>query len=224
MTWSPENVDIGVQSLLFQIYPILLSTLLSVNRKQLTVSDAHFAIAVSSSPLTVYLVVASIGDLFGIKTGLCKRIKSHRRIIRALGAVVLPLWTGLSMTSRMSRTAFTDSPCSDDFSFGGWLMDTMFTLPTSIESPGFMGDIFGKISALIFLPILCFLVKSWDQVAVGILAYWEGVSEPSRLFCTPWGWLFITWMYVKCAWCALIAVILWLARSDAIKVCYRPQP
>ena len=139
MTWSPENVDIGVQSLLFQIYPILLSTLLSVNRRQLSTFDAYFALLLSSSPLTVYLVAASIGDLLGIKTGLYKRIKSHRRIIRALGAVVLPLWTGLGMTTWMSRTAFTNSSCPGDFSFGGWLMDTVLNLPASIVSPGLVG-------------------------------------------------------------------------------------
>ena len=224
MTWSPENVDMGVQSLLFQIYPILLSTLLSINRQQLSVLDAQFAILVSSSPLTVYLVVASIGDLFGIKTGLYKRIKSHRLIVRALGAVVLPLWTGLSMTTWMSRKAFKDSSCSDDFNFGPWLWDTMLNLPASIVSPGFIGDHFGNSSELIFLPIPFFLVKSWGQMVVCILADWEGVSEPWRLFCTPWGWLIITWMHVKCAWCVLIVVTLWLARSDTVKVCYRPQP
>ena len=90
-------------------------------------------------------------------------------------------------------------------------MDTVLNLPASIVSPGLVGTNFGSISALIFLPILFFLVKSWDRVVVGILAYWEGVSEPWRLFCTPWGWLIITWMHVKCAWCVPPAVIPWSA-------------
>ena len=224
MTWSPENVDMGILSLLFQIYSILLSTLLSINRQQLSSFDAYFALLLCSSPLTVYLVVASIGDLFGIKTGLYKRIKSHRLIICALGAAVLPLWTGLSMAAMMSRKAFKDSPCLFNSGFETWLMYTLFNLPTSIVYPGAMGYIVGNFSTLIFLPVLFFLVKSWDRVVVGILAYWEGVSEPWKLLCTPWGWLIITWMHVKCAWCVLIAVILWLAGSDAVKVCYRPQP
>ena len=72
VTWSPEKVDVAILSLLFQIYQILLLTLLSVNRQKLSVTDAHFAIGTTSSPLTMYLAVASIGDLFGTKTGLYK--------------------------------------------------------------------------------------------------------------------------------------------------------
>ena len=69
MTWSPGDVDVGIQSLLIQVYPILLSVLLSIdvniNKNQLSTFDAAFALTLSSSPLTVYLVVASIGDLCG---------------------------------------------------------------------------------------------------------------------------------------------------------------
>ena len=223
MTWSPENVDMGVQGLLFQNYLTLLSTLTSVNRQQLSFIDAHYALWVGSSPLTVYLVLASIGDLVGIKTGLYKRIKSHRLIIRALAAPVLPLWIGSSMTIWMSADAFVGSSCYGGMSFKFWFGVTMSTLPAPIEYPGLLGIHFGKISALILLPIPFFLVKSWDQVVAGILAYWEGVPEPWRLFCTPWGWLVITGMYVKCAWCVPVVAVLRLAGSDTVKVCYQPQ-
>ena len=161
----------GIQSLLFQIYLILLSTLLSINRRQLSVGDANFAAFASSSPLTVYLVAASIGDLVGIKTGLYKRIKSHRPIIRALAALVLPLWIGLSMAARMSKNTFEDSTCYADPSFKNWFTATVSNLATSIGSPGLLGFYFGEISALLFLPIPFFLVKSWDRVVMGILAY-----------------------------------------------------
>jgi ribose/xylose/arabinose/galactoside ABC-type transport system permease subunit len=120
VTWSPGDVDIGIQSLLVQIYPILLSTLLSINRQQLSTSDASFALVLSSSPLTIYLVFASICDLFGIHTGLYKRIKTYPLIIRTLGALVLLLWTTLSMVSGLSPSAFKDSSCYT-LSFGGWL-------------------------------------------------------------------------------------------------------
>ena len=109
VTLSPGDIDVGIQSLLVQIYPVLLSTLFSVNRQQLSIFDAGVARSISSSPLTIYLVVASICDLCGIRTGLYKRIKSYRSITRILGALVLLLWTGLSMTIAMSATAFKDS-------------------------------------------------------------------------------------------------------------------
>ena len=207
VTWSPENVDMGVQGLLFQNYLTLLSTLLSVNRQQLSIINARYALWVSSSPLTVYLVVASIGDLVGIKTGLYKRIKSHRLIIRALAALVLPLWIGSSMTLWMSTNAFVGSSCFRAMSFKTWFEDIISALSASIETPGLLGIMYGRISALFFLPIPFFLVKSWDQVVAGILAYWKGVPEPWRLFCTPWGWLVITGMHVKCAWCVPIVAV-----------------
>ena len=117
MTWPP--VALGVQSLLIQIYLVLLSTLLSIDRQQLSLFDAHSALLLSSSPLTIYLVVASIGDLFGIRTGLYKRIKSYHLIISILGGLVLLLWTGLSMTTSISTMAFKDSSCYPG-TFVGW--------------------------------------------------------------------------------------------------------
>jgi hypothetical protein len=65
--------------------------------------------SLSSSPLTVYLAVASICDLFGFKTDLYKRIKSHRRTTRILGALVLFLWLGLSTSLTLSDQAFVNS-------------------------------------------------------------------------------------------------------------------
>ena len=201
MTWSPESVDMGIQSLLFQIYPILLSTLLSINRQQLSLADAHFVISVSSSPLMLYLVVASIGELVGIKTGLYKRIKSNRLIIRALGAMVLPLWTGLSMTTSMSGKAFKDSSCSKT-DFKTWFMDLGSLLLNSIAFPGFLSLFSGPLlTILITLFVTRVLSKCRDQVVLEIRAYLGGVSK-------PWGRLLMPWVFVKCAWYAPIVVTL----------------
>ena len=202
MTWSPENVDMGIQSLLFQIYPILLSTLLSVNRQELSTPDVHFALLLSSSPLAVYLVVASIGDLVGIKTSLYKQIESHRLIICALGAMVLPLWIGLSITTWVSRKAFKDSFCMGDNSITSWLSNLMAPLFGFAVCPGilcFFVDAYSPL--LVYPPILFFLVKCRGQVVMGIRAYWKEVPK-------PWGWLLTPWAFAKCAWYAPIVVIL----------------
>jgi hypothetical protein len=92
----------GIQASLIQICPIFLSTLLSINRQTLSLYDASYALLITSSPLTVYLAVASVCDPFGFKTDLYKRIKSYRRTTRILGALVLFLWLGLSMTLTLS--------------------------------------------------------------------------------------------------------------------------
>ena len=214
MTWSPENVDVGVPSLLFQIYQILLSTLLSVNRHQLSTGDAHFAINTTSSPLTVYLAVASISDLFGIKTGLYKRIKSHILITRALGALVLPIWTGLSMTIWMSGTAFKDSSCNRHRGFVDWLTDLLSYFLHLFILPGFLSGVVHLAPLVVFLPILSFfvffLVRCWSQVVAGVRAYFKGVSGPWRLilFFTPLGWIVLSGVFIKCAWYVPVATIL----------------
>ena len=210
VTWSPENVDVGILSLLFQIYQILLSTLLSINRQQMTSPDAHFAIQATSSPLTVYLAIASIGGLFGIKTGLYKRIKSRRLIIHVLGALILPLWTGLSMTTWMSRKAFKDSSCVYKFSFVDWLVYLCWYFVYSVGFPGLLSSFYYVAPIVVFLPILFFLFKCRSQVAAGIRAYLKGTSGPWRLILlfTPLGWIVLLGVFVKCAWCVSVATIL----------------
>ena len=213
VTWSPESVDVGILSLLFQIYQILLSTLLSINpdnHKRLSVNDAHFAIQATSSPLTVYLAVASIGGLFGTKTGLYKRIKSYRLIIHALGALILPLWTGLSMTTWMSGKAFKDSSCGHKLRFVDWLVYLGWYFLFSIGFPGLLSAVYYIAPIVVFLPILFFLFKCRSQVAAGIRAYLKGISGPWRLILlfTPLGWIVLLGVFVKCAWCVPVATIL----------------
>ena len=134
VTWSPGDVDVGVQSLLVQFYPILLSTLLSIGRQQLSRFEAFFALLLSSSLLTIYLVVASICDLFGIHTGLYKRIKSHRLIIRTFGASFLLIWTGLSTAVVMSTSAFEGELCGGG-TFVHWFQSIIGLLVTSPVFP-----------------------------------------------------------------------------------------
>ena len=192
----------GIQSLLFQIYPILLSTLLSVNRQQLSTPDVHFALLLSSSPLAVYLVVASIGDLVGIKTSLYKQIESHHLVTCALGTMVLPLWIGLSITTWVSRQAFKDSFCMGDNSIKTWLHNLEAPLFDFAVCPGLLCQLVGPFSLLfVHPPILFFLVKCRGQVVVGIRAYWKEAPK-------PWGWLLTPWVFAKCAWYAPIGVIL----------------
>ena len=195
MTWSPGDVDVGIQSLLIQFYPILLSTLLSINRNQLSTLDARFALLLSSSPLTIYLVVTSICDLFGIHTGLYKRIKSHRPIVRALGALVLPLWTGLSVTLSISARAFKDSSC-EVLTFADWLRDTAISLlalfPVLNGAPGPV--FWGFLSTLALLWCFCML-RSMSQLKADGRLNREGLPT-LRGF----------WTLLKKIWCVPVYV------------------
>ena len=211
ITWSPGDVDVGIQSLLIQFYPILLSTLLSINRDQLSTSDASFALLISSSPLTIYLVVTSVADLCGVQTGLYKRIKSHRLIIRTLGVSLLLIWTGLSMTLSMSTSAFKDSSCYPE-TFLTWLLYISFFLASFFMGPGDLPLLPG-IGWAAFIPWFICLARRWSQVREDVKLHSEGASK-WRVFCT----------WVKCAWYVPVEVGPRLAKSNAIKVHYRPQP
>ena len=142
-TWSPEDIDAGIQASFLRIYSIFLSTLFSVGRQQLSLFDANFALTVSTSPLTVYLSAASCCDLLGIKTGLYKRIKSHRPVTRVLGAQIPLLSFVLSMIITLSDRALIDSQACKGSTFVTWGVGTFPLLPgllhrTQISIPTFL--------------------------------------------------------------------------------------
>ena len=201
----------GIQSLLIQFYPIILSALLSINRKQLSRFDVYFALRVSSSPLTIYLVVASIADLCGIRTGLYKRIKSYRPIIRALGASVLLIWTGLSMSLWMWASSFEDDACKGSWTFVNWIRSTMDVLSLSLMYPGGIIPLPG-LEWVIIIPWFVCLARRWSQLRAGVKHRSEGASR-----------LRVFYIWVKYAWCVPVGVDLRLAKSNVIKVHYRPQ-
>ena len=123
MSWPSEGVDAGVIASIAQLYCILLSTLFSINRQQLSLFDANYALTVTSSPFTIYLVFSSIRELLGYETGLFERLESHPRVIRFFGALLLPVWLGLRITLLLSGKAFKDSQLCDNTTFSDFLMD-----------------------------------------------------------------------------------------------------
>ena len=210
MTYSHGDVDLAIQSLLVQFYPILLSALLSVGRGQLSIFDAEFALFVSSSPLAIYLSFASVCDLCGIRTGLFKRIRSHRHIIRTLGALVPLLWTALSMIKGLSSTAFRDSSCGPTFTFLGWLEATTLSLINSLLSPG-MQDTPGTGLALL-VPFFVLLFRRRSQVWADVQLSLDGASK-----------LHVPLTWVKCAWYVSVPIGHGLAEPNARKVHNRPS-
>jgi hypothetical protein len=200
VTWSPGDVDTGIQVTLIQIYPILLSTFVSIKRRSLSLYDATFALLLTSSPLTVYLVVASICDLCGFETHLYKRIKSHRQTISFFGAMVPFLWLGLSLTITFSDKAFINSELCSGSTFTDWLLDVFWSL--LIYSPilgGYLNLGFGIIPALVLAFMLC-LFRRRSQAKESFRADMEGKSKFRRALWAPW-------MFVKCAWCVSVVAV-----------------
>ena len=193
MTFSPGDIDVGIRATLIQTYPILLSTLLSINTRTLSLFDAGFALLLTSSPLTIYLVVASICDLFGFETNLYKRIKSYRRIISILGVLIPLLWLGLSLTLTFSDNAFIGSEFCSNSRFTDWLLNTFLSLLFESPFQSNLGVGYGVLPTFALAFGLC-LFRRRSQVMKDLRADREGRSK-------LWGRLRIPWTFVKSAWC-----------------------
>ena len=211
MTYSDGDIDLATQSLLIQFYPILISTLLSIKRGQLSVFDAYFALILSLSPLAAYLSFASMCDLCGIRTDLFKRIKYYRNIVRTLGALVPLLWTALAVIERFSGKAFLDSPCIPALTSLGWLNEHFVT--ETILSLSAIGRFLPSGLGLVVLfpfPVLLFRRRSqmWAHVQLSL----DGASR-----------LHVPFARVKCAWYVSILTGPILTKSNARKLYYRPS-
>ncbi|KAF9017422.1 hypothetical protein BDZ89DRAFT_1140723 [Hymenopellis radicata] len=70
--WSDEDLESSVGVVFVQVYAILLATFISMNNKSLSISDSHFALVLTISPLAVYFVFASFRFVFMRRTpGSC---------------------------------------------------------------------------------------------------------------------------------------------------------
>lgn len=149
----------------------------------------YFALNLASSPLMAYLVLASICDLCGAKTGLYKRIKSHRRITRSLGAFIVPLWLILTGVVCLSTSAFTnDDDESEDYDgVSGWFL----YLATFIMSALQPGPFPPLATAAIGVFSVHLLVRNRSQLVAEV--------RPC-LRSKPWGWFRLPHTFIKGAW------------------------
>ena len=191
-TWSNEDIDEGAQNLLVQSHSILLSTLISINRKQLSLFDARFALLLSSPPLTVYLVVAVYCSLCGMETELCKRIRA-RPLVIFLGAWAPFLWLLLSMLLRLSSQAFTDSTLCANSMPETWVRDLAEALLATLR----IGSCFAFFVPLFLTCLILIVWRRWSQLVARVRPSLEGSLR-------PWEWLRIPWTFAKHVWYVLI--------------------
>lgn len=207
MTWSLEDVDVdvGIKASLAQSYPILLSTLLSIGRGQMTASDTECALTLTSPPLMVYLTISSICNFFGVQTGLYKRVRSHPHIIRFLGALVLPVWIALDLTNWFSSRAFCDDYDYGDGTLAGWLYFLLWKSISPVVSVS-GGWIYALIMSLFFF---LFLFRRWSQVMAGFRVHQKGTSKSRR-------WWRVPGAFAKCAWCVPVIMDTRSTKSNTI--------
>ena len=150
-----EVIDASVISAIIQAYCILIPTILSIGRQELSLFDANYALKVTSSPFMIHVVFSSIRDILGFETGLFKRIESRRRIIHFSVVLFLALWFGLRLTLRLSNKAFRDSELCSNPTFKGSLSDflLLFVSPTG-PAGGFWFALFVPLTIFLFSIIL----------------------------------------------------------------------
>ena len=182
MCFSTENVDIGVIAMIAQFYSILLSTLFSIGRQQLSLFDANSALMVTSSPFMVYLVLSSIRDLLGLETGLFKQVKIHRRVISFFGALLLPVWVGLRLTLTLSATAFQDSKICGNTTFKAFLLDLILLF---LPLTGPFGGVWWILIGLIIVALVVIIVGLFEML-VGFLTRQEGSSVSRKILSGVW--------------------------------------
>ena len=132
IAWSRAPIDGAVISYFIQLYSILLSTLLSINRQQLSLFDANHALIITLSFLVIRLVFTSFCNLSGIEIELSKRIQSHRATICTLGVLFLPLWFGVNLTILLSNRGFIDGELCSNSTFKDQLLVDPILLVTCL--------------------------------------------------------------------------------------------
>ena len=176
---SPAGPEAGLTAIILQSYCILLSMLFCINRRQLSIFDVTHALQLVWSPLTMEVVITSIRGLFGLERRRFRQIKSHPRIMYTLGALLLPLWFGLSVTLRLSTRAFIDGELCNNPTFEDWSELLFFMIPT--------------FSDVISWGLLFFVALSWLLRLIRVLTRQvmtnfqtqKGTSEPQGRSRTP---------------------------------------
>ena len=108
--------------LLSQVYPILIATASSIgNDSNLSLFDAHYAVAVTASPITVYLVVSSFRDFFGIPNTLFLKLASSRTVVRYLGLLLPFLWLFVNLMTSFYGKAFNNSYLCQGMTLSLWI-------------------------------------------------------------------------------------------------------
>ena len=150
-----------------QTIPILIATLSSVNSNNLSLFDAHFAVAVTGSPMSFYIAASCIRFPFRREEDkqprLFKKIPSNegKWLIFFMGGVLLPcLWLSVSLITSFSSTAFRNSYYCEGVSFARYLeflAVSSFTGVLDIMGRRDLSDDFAKRWGLGFFSLLFML-------------------------------------------------------------------
>ena len=110
--------------LLSQVYPILIATASSIGSgelSELSLFDAHYAVAVTASPITIYLVYSSFRDVFRRPNILFQKLMSSKAVVRYLGLILPLLWLFVNLMTSFYTKAFRDSALCQGMTLSLWI-------------------------------------------------------------------------------------------------------
>ena len=157
--WASESachVTLNVLAHFTIVYSVLVGTLVSIGLHQFTLSDAQFAITVTHSPLSFYLIYVSIRSLLNKPTLVMDRLEGLKRPTQALAVGLLFFWIALDTIVMFGRHAFTDGRCQDttwrDWAtvlIDSWFVSPLYTFATA-EALGIPVYVFLLIGGLVY--------------------------------------------------------------------------
>jgi len=122
LLWSKDDAQTSIFMLFSQVYPILIATASSIGRGNLSLFDAHYAVAVTASPMTVYLVYSSFRDVFHRPNILFQNpIGSSEAGVLYLGLLLPLLWLFVNLMTSFYTKAFSNSALCRDMTLSLWI-------------------------------------------------------------------------------------------------------
>ncbi|KAK7018797.1 hypothetical protein VNI00_018227 [Paramarasmius palmivorus] len=199
ITWAEEEVRPSVSLILLQIYTILLCTAVAMVRHDLSVSDAHFALTLTVSPLALYFVYSTFRFIRRRPNHLYARLGKSKVIVALLIAILVIWWIVFDLMIYTVSDVFKGDDCKATLE--GWLMYRIIT------------SLFSLLFAAVFIPFLpIFWIIYFIRHFKDIKAEYRRHMEKPR---NRWG----TFGWIQQAWwsCKLFIVAQW----DVIALSHR---
>ncbi|KAK0216647.1 hypothetical protein EDD85DRAFT_869782 [Armillaria nabsnona] len=129
--WSHDEVTESVGVVLLQVYSILLVTFIGMSRGNLSMADAHFALSITVSPLSIYFLYSTLRVCLKKRNTLYERLGRSKIMVGALTTLMLVLWIVLDLLIYFANV-FEGETCASP-TFIGWFFYRSVTAAKALE-------------------------------------------------------------------------------------------
>ncbi|KAG7096111.1 hypothetical protein E1B28_006785 [Marasmius oreades] len=119
IAWSEHVVKQSVNVVMLQNFVVLVCTAISMARRDLSVSDAHFALTLTISPLSIYFVYSTFRFVRKRPNHLYACLGSAKVITAIMSTILLVWWTVFDLLIYFSDV-YKDSNCRA--TLRGWIL------------------------------------------------------------------------------------------------------